>query len=80
MRKLVISIIKGYQLVVSPLLGNNCRFHPTCSSYSISAIERFGIIKGLWLTVSRLSRCHPLNEGGDDPVPETFSWKRRQTE
>ena len=68
-QKLVITIIKIYQRFVSPLLGSNCRFTPSCSTYAIDAINRFGIIKGGWLASKRILRCHPLNEGGEDPVP-----------
>ncbi len=68
-QKLAISFIKGYQRFISPLLGSNCRFHPTCSCYANEAIERFGVIKGGWLAGKRILKCHPLNEGGDDPVP-----------
>lgn len=75
---LFIKIIKGYQLVISPFLGNNCRFHPTCSVYMITAIERFGIIKGLWLGLRRLSKCHPLHEGGIDEVPEKNPSKEKE--
>jgi hypothetical protein len=55
---------------MSPLLGQNCRFYPTCSHYSIEALERFGAVKGSWLTIKRLLKCHPLHPGGVDPVPE----------
>jgi putative membrane protein insertion efficiency factor len=68
-QKIVITCIKGYQRFISPLLGSNCRFHPTCSCYANQAIERFGVIKGGWLAGKRIIKCHPLNEGGDDPVP-----------
>ena len=68
-QKLVISFIKSYQRFLSPLLGSNCRFNPTCSSYAIEAINRFGVLKGCWLASKRILRCHPLNAGGDDPVP-----------
>jgi putative membrane protein insertion efficiency factor len=68
-QKLIITGIKGYQRLISPLLGSNCRFNPTCSSYAIEAVNRFGVIKGGWLTGKRILRCHPFNEGGDDPVP-----------
>lgn len=68
-QKLVITCIKGYQRFISPLLGSNCRFNPTCSTYANEAIERFGVIKGGWLASKRILKCHPLNEGGDDPVP-----------
>ncbi|MEE4244075.1 MAG: membrane protein insertion efficiency factor YidD [Kangiellaceae bacterium] len=74
MRRLVIHIIVGYQRLISPLLGNNCRFTPSCSSYTIQAVERFGVVKGSWLAVKRIIRCHPLNDGGDDPVPDQFRW------
>jgi len=70
-QKLIITSIKGYQRLISPLLGANCRFQPTCSSYAIEAVSRFGVIKGCWLASKRILRCHPLNEGGDDPVPKS---------
>lgn len=70
MSGLAIFLIRGYQRLLSPLLGPRCRFHPTCSQYAIAAIERFGVIQGTWLGLRRLSRCHPLNPGGEDPVPE----------
>ncbi|GHE96286.1 membrane protein insertion efficiency factor YidD [Thalassotalea profundi] len=69
LQTLAIAIIKSYQRFISPLLGNNCRFNPTCSFYAIEAINRFGVIKGTWLAGKRILKCHPLNEGGDDPVP-----------
>jgi len=68
-QKLAIGLIKGYQRFISPMLGSNCRFQPTCSSYASEAITRFGVIKGSWLASKRIVKCHPLNEGGDDPVP-----------
>ena len=68
-QKLAIAFIKGYQRFISPMLGSNCRFNPTCSCYANQAIERFGVIKGGWLASKRIVKCHPLNEGGDDPVP-----------
>ncbi|AXG45115.1 membrane protein insertion efficiency factor YidD [Photorhabdus laumondii subsp. laumondii] len=67
--RFLIALIRGYQLVISPLLGPRCRFNPTCSQYGIEALRRFGVIKGCWLTVKRVLKCHPLHEGGDDPVP-----------
>ncbi len=69
MRKVLILFIRGYQLLISPLLGNNCRFYPSCSHYAQEAIEVHGGVKGLWLTIRRLLRCHPFNPGGFDPVP-----------
>lgn len=68
-QKLVIIGIKSYQRFISPLLGSNCRFTPSCSTYAIEAINRFGIVKGGWLASKRILKCHPLNEGGEDPVP-----------
>ena len=68
-QKLVITGIKGYQRFISPLLGSNCRFTPSCSAYATEAINRFGVIKGGWLSSKRILRCHPLNDGGEDPVP-----------
>jgi len=67
---LALSLIAFYRLVISPLLGPRCRFYPSCSEYGAQALERFGLIKGLWLTVCRLGRCHPFHAGGVDPVPE----------
>ena len=69
MGRLLILLIKVYQVVISPLIGPHCRFYPTCSHYTIGAIERHGIFKGLYLGVRRLSRCHPWHPGGLDPVP-----------
>lgn len=68
-RSLALSLIKLYQKLVSPWLGMNCRYRPTCSEYTATAIERFGLIKGTWLGLRRLGRCHPLRPGGYDPVP-----------
>jgi putative membrane protein insertion efficiency factor len=71
--RLLIVLIRVYQRGISPLLGPHCRFHPTCSHYGIEALRRFGLIKGSWLTLKRVLKCHPLNTGGDDPVPpKTF--------
>ena len=66
---IIIYIIKGYQLIVSPCLPPTCRYYPTCSSYSIQAIEKYGAAKGLWLGMKRILRCHPFHPGGYDPVP-----------
>lgn len=67
--KILIGLIRGYQLAISPLLGPRCRFNPTCSNYGIEALRRFGMLKGSWLTAKRVLKCHPLHAGGDDPVP-----------
>ncbi|MEO9655460.1 membrane protein insertion efficiency factor YidD [Marinomonas sp.] len=69
-KRIFIAFVKIYQFLISPLLGNNCRFYPSCSHYMIEAIERFGIVKGVYLGTKRLSKCHPWHEGGMDPVPE----------
>ncbi|MFZ1342790.1 membrane protein insertion efficiency factor YidD [Thiothrix eikelboomii] len=70
MKRVLIGIIRGYQLFLSPLLGNNCRYYPTCSHYTREAIEKHGALQGTWLGVRRISRCHPWHEGGIDLVPE----------
>jgi putative membrane protein insertion efficiency factor len=69
-RRILLWIIRGYQLVLSPWLGSNCRFYPSCSCYTHTAIERYGALRGSWLGLCRLLRCHPFNEGGYDPVPD----------
>lgn len=65
--------MRGYQYLISPLLGNRCRFHPTCSEYMIEAVQIFGVFKGFYLGFKRLGRCHPMCEGGFDPVPKKSS-------
>lgn len=72
-------LIRGYQYVISPLLGQRCRFTPTCSEYSIIAFKRFGLIKGSWLTMKRVLKCHPLHIGGEDPVPPKTDHNREKT-
>ena len=67
-KKIMIFLIRFYQLCISPLLGNNCRYYPTCSQYAIEAIEKKGIIRGSWMAVKRICRCHPWHDGGYDPV------------
>ncbi len=62
-------LIKGYQWFLSPILPGSCRFYPTCSSYALQAIETHGALKGGWLGLKRIGRCHPWNDGGYDPVP-----------
>jgi hypothetical protein len=69
MRRILMGIIRVYQWTLSPLLGPRCRFYPSCSCYTHTAIERHGALRGLWLGARRLLRCHPFVEGGYDPVP-----------
>ena len=81
MRKLVIAIIRGYQYAISPLLGNNCRFHPSCSNYAEEAIRRYGIFKGGYLTLRRVVKCQPFHSGGYDPVlPVEHSGKSHEAD
>lgn len=70
MRALLIGVVKGYRLFLSPWLGSACRFEPTCSVYSLQALEQHGAAAGSYLTVRRLVRCHPWCDGGLDPVPQ----------
>jgi putative membrane protein insertion efficiency factor len=67
--RLLVLPIRLYQLVLSPLLGPRCRFYPSCSAYAVEALTRHGALRGSWLAVRRLGRCHPWNPGGLDPVP-----------
>lgn len=70
MKRILIALVKAYRLMLSPWLGNGCRFHPTCSAYSLEALERHGALAGSYLTVTRIARCHPWCDGGLDAVPE----------
>ena len=69
MQRLLILILRAYQLSLSPMLGARCRYSPSCSQYAIEALREHGVIRGLWLAVRRLGRCHPFHPGGYDPVP-----------
>lgn len=80
MRTVMLGLIRLYQLVLSPLLGANCRFQPTCSAYSREAIERFGPRRGGWLAIKRISRCHPWSKSGFDPVPLSGAVQNSTTE
>lgn len=68
MKKIMILLIRGYQIFLSPLLGSNCRFTPTCSQYAIEAIRKYGALKGGWMSIKRICKCHPWHPGGYDPV------------
>lgn len=67
--RLLTLLIRGYQYLISPFLGSNCRFYPSCSSYAIEAIRSHGPLYGSWLALKRILRCHPFSQGGIDPVP-----------
>jgi putative membrane protein insertion efficiency factor len=69
LKKLALLLIRFYQKFISPLKPPTCRFYPSCSEYTYQAIARYGLLKGGWLGLKRLSRCHPWNSGGYDPVP-----------
>ncbi len=68
-QRLLIAAIRVYQIALSPYFGNQCRFTPTCSEYAREAVARHGALKGTWLALRRVGRCHPYNSGGHDPVP-----------
>ncbi|MDR5693773.1 MAG: membrane protein insertion efficiency factor YidD [Armatimonadota bacterium] len=69
MREILIVAIRGYQRFLSPYLPPSCRFYPSCSQYALEAVSKYGAIRGLWLALRRLLRCHPFHPGGFDPVP-----------
>ena len=69
MARVLIWLIKFYRFALSPLLGSNCRFTPSCSAYALAALQQHGTLKGSWLALKRISRCHPWHVGGHDPVP-----------
>ena len=74
---LLLAPVRAYRYAISPLLPASCRYFPSCSEYAIDALERHGPLAGSWLAVARVCRCHPLNEGGIDPVPDEFSMRPR---
>jgi uncharacterized protein len=69
-KKIAIILLILYKKLVSPILGQNCRFYPSCSDYAREAIEQYGVLKGIWLACKRLLKCQPWHEGGFDPVPK----------
>ena len=76
MKKILMLIIRAYQLFLSPLFGSNCRYMPTCSHYTHQAIAQYGAIRGVWMGIKRILRCHPWVKGGYDPVPEFKNKKK----
>lgn len=80
MRKLLLMPIRFYRYALSPMMASHCRHYPTCSAYAIEAIERYGALKGLILTLKRLLRCHPWAEGGYDPVPDSVKLRNACTD
>jgi putative membrane protein insertion efficiency factor len=74
-RRLLLALIRAYQFVLSPWIGGACRYWPTCSEYAHEAIETHGAVRGGWLMLGRLARCHPYGAGGVDPVPQHFQWR-----
>lgn len=75
-KSLLLGLIGMYRYGISPMLGRNCRFHPTCSEYAMDAIRTHGALRGTWLAMRRVGRCHPFNPGGYDPVPEPHQHKK----
>ena len=69
MRWIVATLLRAYRVTISPLYGQVCRYHPSCSAYALEAVETHGALKGVWLAIRRLGRCHPWASGGYDPVP-----------
>ncbi|MGE5794027.1 MAG: membrane protein insertion efficiency factor YidD [Bacteroidota bacterium] len=69
MTRALIAVVAAYRYALSPMLGRSCRFHPSCSAYAQEALERHGALRGLWLALRRVGRCHPWHPGGYDPVP-----------
>jgi putative membrane protein insertion efficiency factor len=69
MARILLWLIRGYQIALSPFFGQQCRFHPTCSKYAYLAIEKHGALRGSYLAVKRLLKCHPWHDGGHDPIP-----------
>lgn len=76
MKKIILCMIRFYQKYISIFLGKNCRFIPTCSAYTYEAVEKFGVVKGVYLGIKRIIKCHPFNPGGFDPVPEEKEKKK----
>ena len=80
MKRILLSIIRGYRKVISPLKSRSCRFMPTCSAYALEAVERNGALRGGWLALKRILRCHPFAAWGYDPVPQWWPEPEQGTE
>ena len=74
-QRVLLALLRAYRFFLSPWLGGSCRYWPSCSEYSREAIELHGALRGAWLTLGRVGRCHPYARGGVDPVPEAFRWR-----
>jgi putative membrane protein insertion efficiency factor len=75
----LVAVVRAYQRWVSPMFGPHCRFAPTCSTYAVTALREHGAVRGGWLAVRRIARCHPFNPGGVDPVPPARTDRHRPT-
>jgi putative membrane protein insertion efficiency factor len=75
MKQAAIALIRIYRFLLSPWIGGSCRFWPTCSAYALDAVERHGALRGGWMMITRIARCHPYGGGGVDPVPDRFRWR-----
>jgi putative membrane protein insertion efficiency factor len=72
-------LLRAYRLLISPLYGDVCRYHPSCSAYALEAVQHYGVVRGSWLATRRIGRCHPWAAGGYDPVPRRFHWRAPAT-
>jgi len=77
MRYLLIAVLRVYRALISPIYGQVCRYHPSCSAYALEAVQRHGAMHGCWLAARRVTRCNPWAAGGYDPVPTDFTWRAR---
>ena len=79
MKYLFIGLIRFYQKIISPLTPPSCRFYPTCSHYGLEAVQKHGALKGGWLAIKRIGKCHPFHPGGFDPVPDEWTSKNKKS-